>query len=60
MDVDGGILVTAEPSSQLIQARQESSIRYGDLLVLQGKLDEAPCSRSSIIGSTWHARAFRA
>ena len=41
-DAPGDILVTARPSSDLLQERRAPYIRYGDLLVLRGSLQEPP------------------
>ena len=41
-EVRSDILVFARPSAELAQSRQAPHIRYGDILVLRGSLDEAP------------------
>ncbi len=41
-EVTGDLLVTVQPSTELVGERGEAYIRYGDRLLLSGSLDEAP------------------
>ena len=41
-EVSGGVLVTASPSLELIRQREAPLFRYGDRLLLDGELEEAP------------------
>ncbi len=41
-EVTGDLLVTVQPSRDLVGERGEASIRYGDRLLLSGTLDDAP------------------
>ena len=41
-EVSGGVLVTASPSLELTRQREAPFFRYGDRLLLDGELEEAP------------------
>ena len=41
-DVSGGVLVTASPSLDLTRQREAPFFRYGDRLLLDGELEDAP------------------
>ena len=51
-EVSGGVLVTASPSVEQTRQREAPFFRYGDRLLLDGELEEAPIYADFTTGST--------